>query len=290
MHAAKLSVLASTSLFAIALAKQYDNWNILSGWQVEIQEPIKSQLMAKMQPEDCDFKECMIFDRMKTRLDKAARIGCDGVDPDNIDLSTVNWGNGKTVTDDATVKALKRFAAYAHNLTTKNGNPLMFGQKNGARLAKKLWQYLDFAVLESCHQSPSFCSGFRPYLDAKKPVLDIEYSKNLQNSKDEKSYCNLSRANSGDDKDAFCPKISGTALANMSRVIKLDYNDYGLNGCTQKLLPDMVGRLELGIEAFYGDAKVERAGPRIVATPSSPATSFGLPDAKQGGHKAGAES
>ncbi|KAJ3498648.1 hypothetical protein NLG97_g972 [Lecanicillium saksenae] len=307
MHTFKIAVLVSTSLLAITAAKQYDSWNVLSKWQVEIQEPIQvppagqklvpdadiwdidlwhaynnSEIipalhdrektvicyfnLGAVQPDDCDFQEwydakqwngpwysaanggdkndrycekyenftsSTIFDRMKTRLDKAAKIGCDGVDPDNIDLSTINWGNGKEVTDDAIVEALKQFAAYAHSLTTTNGNPLMFGQKNGPRLAKDLWQHLDFAVLESCHKSPSFCSSFQPYLDANKPVIDIEYPKNLRNPKDKKNYCNLSRTNSGDDNDPICPKISGTPLANMSRIIKLDFNDYGLNGCTQ---------------------------------------------------------
>lgn len=164
---------------------------------------------------------------MKQRIDDAAAIGCDGVDPDNIDIWTIKELG---VRKDKVVGALKRMAAYTHSKTTTLGNKLMIGQKNAAPISEDLVADFDFAVLESC-VAEDFCYDFVNYLAAGKPVADIEYPKSLGNPNDDKNGCNL-RGVSSSDRAQVCKPLDDE-LALMSRVLKLNFDAYGLNGCTQ---------------------------------------------------------
>ncbi len=174
-----------------------------------------------------NFADETVFNLMKQRIDDAATIGCDGVDPDNIDIWTIKELG---VSQDKVVAALKRMAAYTHTKTTKLGNTLMIGQKNAAPIAKDLVADFDFAVLESC-VTEGFCGDFANYLAAGKPVADIEYPKSLGNKNDEKNGCNLKGVSSS-DRTKVCKPLADN-LARMSRVLKLNFDAFGLNGCTQ---------------------------------------------------------
>lgn len=168
---------------------------------------------------------------MKGRINKAAAAGCDGVDPDNIDIWQVNWDNDGEVQKAAVVDALKELAEHAHNITTKLKNKLMIGQKNAPTIASQLEPVFDFAVLENCQRNKPFCGNFSDYLRAGKPVVDIEYPGSLQDKNGKENKCNRNGI-SGDDRKLVCSTLTGS-LVNMTRVLKLNHDEFGLNGCTQ---------------------------------------------------------
>ncbi|KAH6895118.1 glycoside hydrolase superfamily [Thelonectria olida] len=168
-----------------------------------------------------DIRDARVLDIMKARLDGAVAVGCDAVDPDNVDA----WAQGG---EDATgfnlkssdyVTYLKNLAAYAHSIKTEEGNPLLVGQKNAPEIAEQLSSTLDFAVLEECRGTPDggepFCSDFQTYIEKDKPVLQIEYppsvseSSGTLSSSDEKFYCNA------EDDDKGFSKILKWASAQL---------------------------------------------------------------------------
>ncbi|KAH6973327.1 glycoside hydrolase superfamily [Ilyonectria destructans] len=131
-----------------------------------------------------DIRDERVLDVMKARLRSAVQVGCDGVDPDNVD-AWVQDGNdptGFSLKPSDYAMYLKSMAEYAHSLITQHGQPLLVGQKNAPELVEGLVSTLDFAVLEQCrgisedgeHSYP-FCSDFQSYIDARKPVFQIEY-------------------------------------------------------------------------------------------------------------------
>ncbi|OAA58158.1 endo alpha-1,4 polygalactosaminidase [Cordyceps fumosorosea ARSEF 2679] len=182
-----------------------------------------------------NFTDTAVLDLMKGRLKTARDLGCDGVDPDNIDIAGITWGdNVEAPSPDKVADALEALAEHAHNMISTRGHRFLIGQKNGADLPARLAKTLDFAVLERCLEE-GLCDKFGGYLAAGKPVIDIEYPASLQDETDETNKCNLNRKNDCDKGDEKCPcrDISGESFKKMDRVIKLDFTDYGLNGCTQ---------------------------------------------------------
>ncbi|KAL2684950.1 hypothetical protein Neosp_006043 [[Neocosmospora] mangrovei] len=170
-----------------------------------------------------DIRDSRVLDIQKARLDIAAKIGCDAVDPDNVDA----WQQDdedptgfKLKSSDYT-NYLKNLAKYAHSIKTKDGQPLLVGQKNAPEIAEDLVSTLDFAVLESCRgnsdpneESWPFCEDFQTYIDAGKPVLQIEYPPSVEktgkvSASDEKYYC------TAEDEDKGFSKIIKWASAQL---------------------------------------------------------------------------
>lgn len=152
---------------------------------------------------------------MKARLDLAVEVGCDGVDPDNIDAWAQDGDDptGFSLKSSDYVNYLTNLAKYAHSIETKAGNPLLVGQKNAPEIADQLVSVLDFAVLESCRGSTDsdkegepFCADFQSYVAAGKPVLQIEYPPSVSetgsvSSSDQAYYCDE------DDEDKGFSKV-----------------------------------------------------------------------------------
>lgn len=176
------------------------------------------------------------------------------------------------------VTFLSTLAAYAHSKTTPRGRPMMIGQKNAVELTPAVHGFMDFAISENCvgsenagsnlGSSDAFCDAFRQaYVDAGKPVFDIEYPASLSDTGDSNSSkkkrrspssrSRSSRARNGMqglegrdkyDNDAeeegcspgvsaadmsyYCAMTAGNSTG-ISRILKLDNDDFGLNGCTQ---------------------------------------------------------
>ncbi|KAM5370668.1 hypothetical protein ACJZ2D_008382 [Fusarium nematophilum] len=164
------------------------------------------------------------FPNEKARLDIAAEVGCDAVDPDNVDAWQQDGNDdpsGFKLKPSDYTNYLKNLAEYAHSVKTKDGNPLLVGQKNAPEIADDLVSSLDFAVLESCRgnsdpneESWPFCSDFQTYIDAGKPVLQIEYPPSVEksgslSSSDENYYC------SPKDEDKGFSKIIKWASAQL---------------------------------------------------------------------------
>lgn len=103
---------------------------------------------------------------MKTRLDRAAARGCDGVEPDNMDA----FANPSGLSLDATTQRdFNRFiAAEAH------ARGLTVGLKNDIDQLAALEPQFDFAVNEQCHEFDE-CDGYRVFTARGKPVFNAEY-------------------------------------------------------------------------------------------------------------------
>ncbi|TDZ14969.1 hypothetical protein Cob_v012062 [Colletotrichum orbiculare MAFF 240422] len=163
-----------------------------------------------------DIRNAAVVNLMKKRLEQAARIGCDGVDPDNID-AWVEDGDDPTSfklrpSDYATY--IKTLAGHAHTLTTQESRPLMLGQKNAPTIAPDLASVVDFAVLETCLGTRTtddvepFCSDFQRIVSKGSPVFQIEYPLSVADGD------NISQA----DYDYYCVDKNGNE--GFSEVIK----------------------------------------------------------------------
>ncbi|GKT55473.1 glycoside hydrolase family 114 protein [Colletotrichum tofieldiae] len=130
-----------------------------------------------------DVRDARVVDLMKRRLERAADIGCDGVDPDNIDAwaEDGNDPTGFSLTTSDYATYITSLAAHAHTLKTTSSRPLLLGQKNAPTIAPQLSSVVDFAVLETClgtrtsDEVEPFCADFQSYVKAGKPVFQIEY-------------------------------------------------------------------------------------------------------------------
>jgi hypothetical protein len=152
-----------------------------------------------------DIRHPRVLELMKKRLDAAVEIGCDGVDPDNVDAWVEDGDDptGFSLTPEDYADYLISLAEYAHSLKTKSGGPLLVGQKNAPAIASSLVSVLDFAVLESCREW-SFCGDFQPYIQAGKPVFQIEYPPSLEETgsvsdEDMKLFCEEPTDKHGDE-------------------------------------------------------------------------------------------
>jgi hypothetical protein len=157
-----------------------------------------------------DVRNSQVVEVMKKRLSSAAALGCDGVDPDNIDGWAVGTADptGFRLRPQDYVDYMAKLAAHAHALRTPSGASLLIGQKNAPEVADKLVSVLDFAVLESCLDDV-FCGKFQPYIQAKKHVLQIEYPKSIPQM----------GVLSGLDAIRYCG-LSGTTDGQFSKVLK----------------------------------------------------------------------
>ena len=110
---------------------------------------------------------------MRARLDLAKIKGCDGVDPDNMD----GYANdsGFNLSDDDQL-AYNKFIA---NEDRKRG--LSVGLKNDLDQITELESYYDFSVNEQCHEYNE-CDTLIPFIDANKPVLNVEYNQKYINN------------------------------------------------------------------------------------------------------------
>lgn len=106
---------------------------------------------------------------MSKRMDLAKSKGCDAIDPDNIDVYD-NGGGGFNLKPADAVDYVKFLAAEGHN------RGLATGLKNGGTIVKQVLSDVDFQVNEQCLQYNE-CSTFRPFINAGKPVFEIEYRK-----------------------------------------------------------------------------------------------------------------
>jgi len=103
----------------------------------------------------------------EARVEECAAAGFDAIDPDNIDSYAANSGFALTADDAAA--AFELLASLAHE------RGMGIAQKNAPELAARLVAVGDLVVSEQCFED-DFCDLWAPYLDAGKPVLDVEYA------------------------------------------------------------------------------------------------------------------
>ena len=103
---------------------------------------------------------------MQARLDLAVRKGCDAVDPDNVDGYTTATGFPLTPAQQANYNRFLATQAHARGLAV--------GLKNDLAQIPALVGVFDFAVNEECF-AYNECGRLKPFIDANKPVFQIEY-------------------------------------------------------------------------------------------------------------------
>lgn len=113
-----------------------------------------------------DIRATSVRDIMKKRMDLARSKGCDGVDPDNVDGYTNNPGFPLTAADQLNFNRFLASEAHARGLAV--------ALKNDLDQVTQLVGDFDMAVNEQCFEY-SECDLLKPFIDAGKPVLNIEY-------------------------------------------------------------------------------------------------------------------
>jgi len=192
-----------------------------------------------------NIKNTTAQDLIKKRITLARDLGCDAVDPDNIDAYGVDSDDelpddqktGFHLVEEDDINFMRALSKHAHGLTTTRGYTMLIGQKNAKELAGTLLKegLVDFAVLEDCKglretvSNAAFCSDFQPFIKAGKPVLSIEYPVSLESGVGS-GKCSSTGANSK-EYTASCDKTKGNA--GFSTVLKIKEGDGELNGCTQ---------------------------------------------------------
>ncbi|MES0491291.1 MAG: endo alpha-1,4 polygalactosaminidase [Leptospirales bacterium] len=133
-----------------------------------------------------DIRSKNVFNIMKARLDLAVQKGCDGVEPDNVDVHTQ---------DSCFNISASEMIAYNRNLANAAHNRnLAVALKNDPDQMSSLVDYYDFSISEQCNEY-SECASYQPMLDANKPVLNAEYrSLYKTNGAARTSMCNDSNA------------------------------------------------------------------------------------------------
>ncbi|KAF4466532.1 endo alpha-14 polygalactosaminidase precursor [Fusarium albosuccineum] len=147
-------------------AGTYENWrddkssfqkkdlgNPLSGWPGERWVNIRSSSVRSI---------------MAKRIKLAAEKGCDAIDPDNMDGYSNDNGLGLTEAD--TISYVKFLSSEAAKYK------MVMGMKNGGSITESVLPYVGFCINESCIQYAE-CDLYSPYIDAEKPVFNIEYPK-----------------------------------------------------------------------------------------------------------------
>lgn len=109
-----------------------------------------------------DVLEPIMRARIRTCRDK----GFDAIDPDNVEGYANETGFDLSAADAVAYFEMLARVAHEHGMS--------IGLKNGAGIVPDVIDVADFAVVEECQQYGE-CESWRPFADAGKAVLDIEY-------------------------------------------------------------------------------------------------------------------
>lgn len=123
-----------------------------------------------------NIKSSNVRNIMKSRINRAAAAGCDGIEPDNVDAYQASNGLGITAQDQ--IDYLLFLANYAHS------KGLSIGLKNSVGLIKKgkLEKVFDWALNESCY-TYNECDLLKPFVAQGKAVFIAMYGKKSVSSR-----------------------------------------------------------------------------------------------------------
>ncbi|KAK0644387.1 endo alpha-1,4 polygalactosaminidase precursor [Cercophora newfieldiana] len=142
-----------------------------------------------------------VRDIMASRVDIASQMGCDAIDPDNVD--GYQNDNGLSLTSDDSVEFLDFLVDKASALN------LAVGLKNAGDIISDALPLVQFAVNEQCAQFDN-CGPFRSFIKAKKPVFHIEYPTSAPSS-----------VSAADSVDA-CTSPGSNDFSTIMKTMKLD--------------------------------------------------------------------
>lgn len=113
-----------------------------------------------------DYREPGIVTIMKARIDLAKKLGCDAVDPDNVDGHLNSTGFPLTSRDQKSY--LSALSSYARSLGLK------IGLKNSAETASSIQPLFDFVVVEECARYKE-CPAYKSFAENGKAIFQLEY-------------------------------------------------------------------------------------------------------------------
>jgi len=117
-----------------------------------------------------DISNYQLFSNiLLNRFDLAKEKGCDGIEPDNIEGYQENTGFDITYKDQLIFNTWLAKEAHSRNLS--------IGLKNDPEQVDDLVNIFDWALIEDCHQW-GFCDEFKPFINKKKTVFQVEYTDN----------------------------------------------------------------------------------------------------------------
>ncbi|KAF7545567.1 hypothetical protein G7046_g9533 [Stylonectria norvegica] len=164
-----------------------------------------------------DLKSANVAAIMKNRIATAAKMGCDAIDPDNVDAYDNN-GGGLGLTEQDSVNFVLNVLAPA-----AIANNLALGLKNAASIVTTVIDHVQFSVNEQCSDIKE-CASFTPFITAGKPVFHIEYP---PDSGSDSPVANI---------DKWCFKDpNGTDITAFSTVIKTEDLDGWVEFCNGKI-------------------------------------------------------
>jgi hypothetical protein len=103
---------------------------------------------------------------LRDRIELCKEKGFDGIEFDNVNGFQNRTGFSLTPGDQM------RFNAWLANEAHRNG--LSVALKNDGAQVRRLVDYFDWALVEQCFQYDE-CEAYRDFIDAGKPVMEIEY-------------------------------------------------------------------------------------------------------------------
>ena len=113
-----------------------------------------------------DINDATVREIMLDRLDHAVSIGCDGVEPDNMDGYQNSNGLGLNATEQLAYNRFIADEAHARGLSV--------GLKNDLDQLEALEAWFDWALNEECHAYDE-CERYEVFLTAGKAVFHVEY-------------------------------------------------------------------------------------------------------------------
>jgi len=148
-----------------------------------------------------DLSSPSVRDIMASRVDIASQMGCDAIDPDNLD--GYQNDNGLSLTTDESIDFLEFLVARASPLK------LAVGLKNAPDIIAQALPMVQFAVNEQCAQVGN-CGPFRSFVKAGKPVFHIEYPSGAPND--------VTTAESNN----ACTSVGSKGFSTVMKKMKLD--------------------------------------------------------------------
>lgn len=138
--------------------KAGDTFGQLPGWEGEL---------------IVDTRSANVRTIMANRIQTMNNLGCDGIEPDNIDAYTNS--NSIPLNETTTLDYMQFLTDTAHSynmsIALKNGGDLVNKKlPNG----KTVMQAHDFAVVEQCYEYNE-CDAYQPFIAANKAVFIVEY-------------------------------------------------------------------------------------------------------------------
>lgn len=132
---------------------------------------------------------------LEKRFDLAKEKGCDAIEPDNIEGYMEDTGFNITYEEQLEFNIWISKQVHLRNMC--------IGLKNNPDQVEDLIEHYDWALLEDCHIW-NFCDDFKPFIDANKPVFQVEYTDDFCSEAINNKYSGILKNRNLDSWIKFC--------------------------------------------------------------------------------------